>query len=222
MASRKTHIHSFNEYDGEQFPYRDPTPSKLSPNLRLPAVDTGVKTCTKLFLAHFTAQDVDLLPTKAEMKESVTELGPAFLPGDFGGKAAGYSPQRSFLDKRLQETAPLPLHGVWGERGTDNQRENADVSVLTDPGGPPLAGDTRLSLSAAAPRAQLATPGASGPHPAAAPGRAEPAPTPSPTGGPSLLGRPLMASRPAAPPPPGKRGGAPMSPPTTETRPGPE
>lgn len=48
-----------------------------------PVVDTGVKTFTKLFFAHFTAQDVDLLPT-----------------------------QRRFLDKRLQETTPLPLHGV--------------------------------------------------------------------------------------------------------------
>jgi hypothetical protein len=31
------------------------------------------------------------------------------------------SPQSRFLDKRFQETAPLPLHGIWGERGMDKQ-----------------------------------------------------------------------------------------------------
>lgn len=43
--------------------------------LFLPAVDIDVKTSTKLFLAHFTSQDVHLVPTEVEMGESVKELG---------------------------------------------------------------------------------------------------------------------------------------------------
>lgn len=198
---------------------RGPTSNALSPNL--PAVDTGVKAFTELVLAHFAAQDVDLLPTKAEM-ERVTESGPGFLlppPREPLAEAGGYSPQCRFLDKRLQESAPLPLHGVWGERGTDKQREKAEASVLTNPWRPPLAWDTWLFLSASAPGARLGTPCAAGPHPAAAPSRPEPTPTPSPIRVGSLLRRPLMASRPAAPPPPGERGGAPMNSSTTDTRP---
>jgi len=89
--------------------------------LYLPVVDTGVKTFTKLFFAHFTAQDVDLLPTEAEMRGTV-RVGPRLPYRMERRDAAGYSPQRRFLDKRLQETTPLPLHGVWKERITNSLR----------------------------------------------------------------------------------------------------
>lgn len=42
---------------------------RMKPNVYLPAVDIRAETFTKLFFTHFTAQNVDLLPTKAEMKE---------------------------------------------------------------------------------------------------------------------------------------------------------
>jgi hypothetical protein len=52
------------------------------------AVDIGPQTFSKLFLTHFTAQDMDLLSTKAEMNRKCQEWNTGSFPRAGQGGAA--------------------------------------------------------------------------------------------------------------------------------------
>lgn len=117
---------------------RGPTANALSPNL--PAVDTGVKAFTELVLAHFAAQDVDLLPTKAEM-ERVTESGPGFLlpprPGNLWEKLGDTHHSADFLISAFKRLRPSHSTESGESEGRINSVRTRRLPSSRTPGGHP-------------------------------------------------------------------------------------